>query len=278
MKRIKKGNFESLFESLDSYITDKYGINEDNKNNLFNLGKLLNWFTKNKKEERKESKYHINDLQPFINTFKNELVKINFIKKNYIFDENKINKIRKYAENYIYLKNNLKNNKYYNNSFYEDFENKVAHIMSFSKDIIHNKLNNYLNEIITEAKGVFNTVNKKFNMNQTEFEKKFSESVKINIIESIIKNFDYINEESEGEIQKMKDKISLALKELDCNEDDPSKFLEQFRMVKIKVNVFIAWTSYEIENIYIKYKTFTTKFILLMNMNQKKMKLLELKA
>ena len=260
-KKIKKGNFESLFESFDSYLTDIYEINDDDKDNLFNLGKIVDWFMRNKNEEKKDLKYHIDDLQPFINTFKNELVKINFIKKNYIFDENKINKIRKYAENYIYLKNNLKNNKYYNNSFYEDFENKVAHIMSFSKDIIHNKLNNYLNEIITEAKGVFNTVNKKFNMNQTEFEKKFSESVKINIIESIIKNFDYINEESEGEIQKMKDKISLALKELNCNEDDPSKFLEQFKMVKIKVNVFIAWTSYEIENIYIKYKTFTTKLI-----------------
>ena len=261
MKRIKKGNFESLFESLDSYITDKYGINEDNKNNLFNLGKLLNWFTNNKKEERKESKYHINDLQPFINTFKNELVKINFINKNYIFDENKINKIRKYAENYIYLKANLKSNKYYNNSFYEDFENKVAHIMSFSKSIILNKFNNYLNEIITEAKGVFNTVNKKFTMNQTEFEKKFSENVKINIIESIIKKFDYINEESEGEIKKMKEKISLTLKELDCNQNDPSKFLEQFKIIKIKVNTLIDSTSFDIENIYIKFRTFTTKLI-----------------
>ena len=57
--------------------------------------------------------------------------------------------------------------------------------MSFSQNIILRKLNNYLNEIITEAKGVFNTVNKKFNLNQTDFEKKFSESVKNNVIATI---------------------------------------------------------------------------------------------
>ena len=38
-KQIKKGNFESLFDSFDSYINDKFRLNEDNKNNLFFLEK-----------------------------------------------------------------------------------------------------------------------------------------------------------------------------------------------------------------------------------------------
>ena len=260
-KQIKKGNFESLFDSFDSYINDKFRLNEDNKNNLFFFGKILKLFSNNKKEEKNDINYYIDDLQPFINAFKNELVKINFINKEYNFDENKIKKIRKYSEYYLYLKENIKNNKYYNNSFYEDFEKKVAHIMSFSENIILRKLNNYLNEIITEAKGVFNTVNKKFNLNQTDFEKKFSESVKNNVIATINDKFEHLRKESEIEINKMKNKISSELNKLSCIQFDPKMFKEQFDITKIKVNTLIGSTSYDIENIYNNFKTLMTKII-----------------
>ena len=93
--------------------------------------------------------------------FKNVLIKINFINENFIFSEDMKLKIREYVQNYLYLKDDLKNNDYYKRSFYEDFKNKLVHIMSYSKEIINRHLNGYLNDIITEAK--------KFRMNRTEF-------------------------------------------------------------------------------------------------------------
>lgn len=141
----------------------------------------------NEKEKKDKNVYHVDNIEPFINTFKNELFKIKFIDEEYNFNKKERAKIEKYAEQYLYLKDNLKNNEYYKKSFYEDFKNKIVHIMSYSKDIINNHLNSYLNDIITETKGVIHTINKKFNMNQTEFEKKFSEDVKQNIIIILIK-------------------------------------------------------------------------------------------
>lgn len=118
-----------------------------------------------------------------------------------------------------------------------------------------------MNEIITEAKGVFNTVNKKFNMNQTDFEKKFSESVKNNIISTINDKFELISKESEIEINKMKNKISSELSNLSCFQSDPKEFKKQFDITKIKVNTLIGSTSYDIENIYDNFKTLMTKII-----------------
>ena len=120
-----------------------------------------------KKKIKKFNIPNIDNIDSFISIFKNVLIKINFINENFIFSEDMKLKIREYVQNYLYLKDDLKNNDYYKKSFYEDLKNKLVHIMSYSKEIINRHLNGYLNDIITEAKGVIHTIDKKFSMNQT---------------------------------------------------------------------------------------------------------------
>ena len=133
--------------------------------------------------------------------------------------------------------------------------------MGYSKDIINSHLNTYLNDIITETKGVIHTINKKFNMNQTEFEKKFSEDVKQNIINNINKNFDLITKEGNEEIDKLKNKILIAKNKLNCDLDDPFIFQGQFIGTKQAINILIESTSYDIEILYTNFQNVISKLI-----------------
>ena len=193
--------------------------------------------------------------------FKYALIKINFINENFIFSEDMKLKIREYVQNYLYLKDDLKNNDYYKKSFYEDFKNKLVHIMSYSKEIINRHLNGYLNDIITEAKGVIHTIDKKFSMNRTEFEKKFSEDIKQNIIIQITNNFDLIYKKGKSEIENMKKKILKVKNNLNCDSSDPNIFKSEFDGVKIAIDILISITSDDIQTLYIKYQNIIQKLI-----------------
>ena len=260
IKKIKKNKFQSLFNNIDSYIKEKYDLNEENKKTNFIMN-IYNYFRGNKKKEKNKIKYYINNIDSFITMFKSALIKINFIKENFIFNEEIKLKVREYAEKYLYLKDDLKNNDYYQKSFYEDFKNKLVHIMSYSKEIINRHLNGYLNDIITEAKGVIHTIDKKFNMNKTEFEKKFSEDVKQNIIIQITNNFDLIYTKGKNEIEKMKEKILKVKNSLNCDLSNPIEFQREFNGVKYEIDILISITSDDIQTLYLKYQNVIQKII-----------------
>lgn len=147
-KKRKIKNLEKFFDIIDSHIKNQLKTNEKRGNFLKSF--LRFFFGYNLKEDIFE-KYKINYISPFVEIFKKELKKINLINDNYDFDDEKINKIEEYAKKYLYLKDHLKENEYYIKSFYEDFYNKVKHIMSYSEGIKKRKLSYYLNDLISQA-------------------------------------------------------------------------------------------------------------------------------
>ena len=261
IKKIKKLSFQSLFENIDLYIKEKFELKEKNEG-IF--GVLYNIISPSNKKEKKDVNYHIDNIEPFINSFKNELVKYNLIEKGIVFDERTNLKIKKYAEKYLYLKDNLKNNENYKKSFYEDFRERILNIIGYSKDIIIKSFNNYLNDILTEIKGVINTIDKKFNMNQNEFKEKFSENAKKKIFDNIDEHFTLYNSLVDNEINKLKKKIALALNDLNCNGDskkDAEDFENNFKLVKKLINIIIDLTSVDIQEHYQNFEDKLSKLI-----------------
>ena len=226
-KKGKKKNLQNIFNIIDSCFQREIKIKE--KKDIFEI-------------------YNISDIRPFIETFKKELIKINMINENYNFDDEKMNKIEEYAKKYLYLKDHLKENEYYIKSFYEDFYNKVKHIMSYSEGIKKRKLNHFLNDLIRQAKAIFQILDESFTMNQTDFNAKYSLKVKQKKIDYINNNLASITKELNITIQEMKQNITSTMNELNCSGNDPDEFRKKFDEVKEKVKFKIGNTAYIIQN------------------------------
>ena len=69
IKKIKNNNFESLFNNIDSYIKEKYDLNEENKKTNFIMN-IYNYFRGNKKKEKNKIQYNIDNIDSFISMFK----------------------------------------------------------------------------------------------------------------------------------------------------------------------------------------------------------------
>ena len=193
--KIKKNNLKSLFENMDSYIKEKFEFEsqeEEEKTNILVSGvqKLFNFITNYKNEADKRFKnYILNNTNSYITEFQEVLLDYKIIEHNHFLNINDKNKIAIYGKKYNLLKDNLKNSEYYKNSFYDDFKTKFNEIMNYSDIKIKKRFNKYLNQIVDETNAVFQTINSKFNMNQTEFKKIYSENVKENLINNIANKF-----------------------------------------------------------------------------------------
>ena len=102
---IQKQNFNILFKVINQFISIEYEQKEKKKviwpfhyfiNNDNRQEKLIEKITLNGGEEY------------YINAFKDELIKINFIYKEFILDEDIIKSILEYAKKYLYFKSELK--------------------------------------------------------------------------------------------------------------------------------------------------------------------------
>ena len=239
-KKDKIKNFQNLFRIIDSHIQREIKI-KGKKGNF--LEKIFSFFYKDNVNEDIFEIYNISDISPFIEAFKKELIKINMINENYNFEDEKKIKIEEYAKKYLYLKDHLKENEYYIKSFYEDFSNKVKHIISYSEGIKKRKLNYFLNDLIRRAKTIFKILEERFTMNQTDFNAKYSLKVKQKIIDYINNNLASITKELNFTIQEMKQNITSIMNELNCSGNDPDEFRKEFEEVKEKVKFKIGGTS-----------------------------------
>ena len=245
LKKNKIKSLENLFKIIDSHIQGQIKINEK-KGNF--MRKIFWFFFDDEKKEDIFEIYKINDIRPYVEAFKKELIKIKLINDNYDFDDEKINKTEEFAKKYLYLKDHLKENEYYIKSFYEDFYNKMKHIMSYSETLKKRKLSYYLNDIIRQAKIIFKIFDERFTMDLNDFNAKYSLKIKQNIIDYINNSFASISKDVNITIKEMKNNMTLSMKELNCSGDDPDEFRDKFGEVKEKVQFKIENTIYNIQN------------------------------
>ena len=243
--KFKKGkikNLQNLFRIIDSHIQKEIKIKENFMKTIFRDS-----FKDNVKEDIFEI-YNINDIGPFIETFRKELIKIKLINENYKFNEEELNKTEKYAKKYLYLKDHLKENEYYIKSFYEDFSNKVKHIMSYAEGIKNRKLNYFLNDLIRQAKTIFKILDERFTISQNDYNAKYSLKVKEKIIDYININFAFLTNKLNISTQEMKQNIASTMEKLNCSGNDPDKFRKEFDGVKEEVKFKIGNTTSFIQN------------------------------
>lgn len=101
-----------------------------------------------------------------------------------------------------------------------------------------------------------------FNMNQNEFEKKYSEDVKERIIYNITNRFETIKTTLKNEISGMKKKVKNQIQNLKCDESDPDIFKYNFLIIKQNINNIIDRTSINIQTFYTKFQTLITNLII----------------
>ena len=120
IKKIKRNNFKSLFENMDSFIKEKFE-SEKKENNV--LVKLKNFFTGgNDEQKEKDIEIKLDIIDLYIKYFKEILIEFKFINNEYDLNKNDKKKDKNYIIKYLNLKNKLKKNKYYQKSFYEEFK------------------------------------------------------------------------------------------------------------------------------------------------------------
>lgn len=270
---IQKQNFNILFKVINQFISIEYEQKEKRKviwpfhyfiNNDNSQEKLIEKITLNGGEEY------------YINAFKDELIKINFIYKEFILDEDIIKSILEYAKKYLYFKSELKKNKYYINSFYEDFRNKTLNMIRNTRIIIEKQINKYLRDIIPKTLGVVQTIEKQYNMNEKEFEEKYSEKIRLKIISDITSLFQSKNKELIKEVKNTADNYLNITEKLNCDESDPSNFEITFQKIKEEMNYLFKFNSLNMDRIYNDFQNSLNKkiepFFSNLNENEKKTK------
>ena len=244
-KREEINNFEKTLKIIDTKIKNLMEY-QDERNESF-LDKIYYFFFPKPKKDYNLENINITNMEPYIDDFKKLLIKKDFITENYVFDDKIMNKIEEYSKKYLYLKNSLKENEYYNKSFYEDFCNKVEYIMGYSEKIKNRKLNYFLNNILDKTGGVIKITEQKFNMNQNEFNAKYSIKIRNKIEGEINKTFDNVTEDLRDIIKKFEKNITSEKKELNCSGNDPDEFRTKFEELKTKVKIKTSDTIYIIE-------------------------------
>ena len=101
-----------------------------------------------------------------------------------------------------------------------------------------------------------------FNLNQTEFEAKYSNKVRERIILNITNRFEEIKSSLKNEIYNMKNDVRYQIENLKCNENDPDKFSIDFKNKKQRINNIIEDTSTKIQIIYSKFQNLIINLII----------------
>ena len=134
-------------------------------------------------------------------------------------------------------------------------------MMGYSEEIINNHLNKYLNDLVISIQGVIQTINNKFTMNESEFNKKYSESKKQIIINNINKEVEYKIIEVKNTINLTKAMVELNLKKLNCKEKGGKKFYENFENIKKEIEPLFKLTTDNLKNSYNNLKNILSNLI-----------------
>jgi len=244
-KKDEINNFEKTLKIIDTKIKNLMEYQDERNESI--LDKFYYFFFPKPKKDYNLENINITNMEPYIYDFKKLLIKKNFITENYVFDDKIMNKIEEYAKKYLYLKNNLKENEYYNKSFYEDFHNKVQHIMGYTEKIKNRKLNYFFNSILDKTGGVIKITEQKLSMNQNEFNSKYSLKIRNKIEDEINKTFDNVTEDLKDIINKFEENITSEKNELNCSGNDPDEFRTKFEELKRYVKIKTSDTIYIIE-------------------------------
>ena len=260
IKKINKSNLKSIFDFIDSFIKEKYDDNIiKTKQNI--IQRIIKFFWINNNDKKKDKVDISIEEDIFIEWFKEILIEFKLINVNYKFLNKEKRKILEYAKEYLLLKSNLKNHIFYQNSFYDSFKEKFGEIMNYSDVKINKKLNEYLNNIVSKTKVVMDTIFNMFNLNQTEFEIKYSEKERKKNNDYNENNFETIKILVNKEIIEMKSLIEKKINNLNCGTNDPDKFRYEFLRIKQEITNIIENKSERIQEFYNNFRQLISKLI-----------------